>query len=107
MPEPLLEARAVGKLFPVREGLLRQRVVGHVRAVQAVSFALAEGTTLAVVGESGCGKTTLMRLVLRQERPTSGQVYFRGADVHAARPAVRCASIGAPCRQSFRTPGAR
>jgi oligopeptide/dipeptide ABC transporter ATP-binding protein len=82
MAEPLLEARAVGKLFPVREGLLRQRVVGHVRAVQAVSFALAEGSTLAVVGESGCGKTTLMRLVLRQERPTSGQVFFRGADVH-------------------------
>jgi oligopeptide/dipeptide ABC transporter ATP-binding protein len=82
MAEPLLEARAVGKLFPVGEGLLRQRVVGHVRAVQGVSFALAEGTTLAVVGESGCGKTTLMRLVLRQERPTSGQVFFLGADVH-------------------------
>ena len=81
MAEPLLEARAVVKHFPVREGVVQRRLVGLVRAVDGVSFALGEGETLAVGGDSGCGKTTLTRLILRLETPTAGQVLFQGRDV--------------------------
>ena len=72
----LLDVRNVKKYFPIHRGLLR-KVVGHVRAVEDVSFQIHEGETLGLVGESGCGKTTTGRIVLRAYPPTSGQVLFR------------------------------
>jgi oligopeptide/dipeptide ABC transporter ATP-binding protein len=72
---PLLEVRGLRKFFPIHRGWLR-RVVGQVRAVDDVSFAVARGETLALVGESGCGKTTTSRCILRALTPTAGQVLF-------------------------------
>src|SRR6266700_3995444 len=76
----LLEARGLTKLFPVGRGLFG-RGGGAVRAVDGISFAIEPGRTLGVVGESGCGKTTTAKLVLRLEKPTSGQILFEGQDV--------------------------
>lgn len=81
--EPLLDVRGLQKFFPIRAGLLR-RVVGHVRAVDDVSFHVNHGETLALVGESGCGKTTTARCILRALKPTAGEILFhteRGATV--------------------------
>ncbi|MBM3516542.1 MAG: ATP-binding cassette domain-containing protein [Alphaproteobacteria bacterium] len=77
---PLLEVRDLAMHFPVRRGLL-QRTVGHVRAVDGISFALAEGETLGLVGESGCGKSTVGGLILRLLEPTAGSVLVRGRDI--------------------------
>ena len=79
--ENLLEVRDLKKYFPVREGVLG-RVVKHVRAVDRVSFHIAPGETLGLVGESGCGKTTVGRSVLRLIEPTGGQVLFGGIEVN-------------------------
>ncbi|NLG72765.1 MAG: dipeptide ABC transporter ATP-binding protein [Chloroflexi bacterium] len=76
---PLLEVRNLKKYFPIYKGLMR-RVVNHVRAVDDVSFFVREGETLGLVGESGCGKTTVSRCILRAHPPTSGQILFREAD---------------------------
>lgn len=76
----LLEVENLRKTFPVKRGLLA-RTVGQVRAVDGVSFTLEQGETLALVGESGCGKTTTGRLVLGLEEPTEGVVRFRGTDL--------------------------
>jgi peptide/nickel transport system ATP-binding protein len=73
---PLLEVRGLRKFYPIQKGFLR-RVVGHVRAVDDVSFHVDEGETLSLVGESGCGKTTTARCILRAVTPTAGQVRFR------------------------------
>jgi peptide/nickel transport system ATP-binding protein len=76
----LLDIRHLAKYFPVRRGLL-QRVIGNVRAVDDVNFFIYEGETLGLVGESGCGKTTTGRCVLRAIEPTAGQILFmRSAD---------------------------
>ncbi len=75
---PLLELREVKKHYPVRGGLLGTRTVGAVRAVDGVSFRIGAAETLSIVGESGCGKTTTARLVLRLETPTAGTVAFQG-----------------------------
>jgi oligopeptide transport system ATP-binding protein len=81
---PLLQVRDLHTHFPIRAGLL-QRTVGHVRAVDGVSFEIATGETLGLVGESGCGKTTVGRSILKLIPPTSGRVAFDGRDVLAAR----------------------
>ena len=80
MAEPLLEVEGLHKHFPIRKGLFG-RVAGHVRAVDGVSFTLAEGETLGLVGESGCGKTTTGRCILRLSEPTRGKVRFAGREV--------------------------
>ncbi len=72
----LLEVKHLKKYFPIRKGLLR-KVVGQVRAVDDVSFYINEGETLGLVGESGCGKTTTARCILRALDPTDGQILFR------------------------------
>jgi peptide/nickel transport system ATP-binding protein len=74
--ELLLDVRDIRKYFPVKRGLLR-RTIGHVKAVDGVSFTINEGETLGLVGESGCGKTTTGRMVLRASTPTSGEIWFR------------------------------
>jgi len=74
---PLLSVTGLVKHFPVRNGLLR-RIAGHVRAVDGVSFEIAEGETLGLVGESGCGKSTAGRAVLRLIEPTAGEIRLRG-----------------------------
>jgi peptide/nickel transport system ATP-binding protein len=76
---PLLDVRGLRKYFPVAKGFLR-RVTGQVRAVDDVSFTVNEGETLGLVGESGCGKTTVSRCILRAIDPTGGQVLYRTRD---------------------------
>ena len=74
--QPLLEVKQLKKYFPIKKGFLR-KTVGQVRAVDNVSFVLKEGETLGLVGESGCGKTTTSRCILRAMDPTSGQILYR------------------------------
>jgi oligopeptide/dipeptide ABC transporter ATP-binding protein len=76
----LLEVRNLKKYFPVKKGIL-SRAVGEVKAVDGVSFALERGETLGLVGESGCGKTTVGRSILRLVEPTSGEVIFNGQNM--------------------------
>ncbi len=80
MERKLLEVENLKKYYPVSAGLLA-RHVADVKAVDGVSFAIAEGETLGLVGESGCGKSSLGRALLRLEEPTSGQVFYRGRDI--------------------------
>jgi len=81
---PVLEVRELSVHFPVRKGVLR-RTVGHVRAVDGVSLALAPGRTLALVGESGCGKTTVGKAVLKLIEPTAGELFLDGENISAHR----------------------
>jgi len=83
--EILVEVNNLVKYFPVRAGLL-QRVVNHVKAVDDVSFVVRKGETLGMVGESGCGKTTVGRTMLRLVEPTSGSVKFGNQDVFSLKP---------------------
>ena len=78
--QPVLEIRNLKKHFPVRKGVLR-RTVGQVYAVDGISFAIGVGETLGLVGESGCGKTTAGRAVLRLIEPTSGSIEVGGTDI--------------------------
>ena len=78
--EPLLQVEGLTKHFPIKKGLL-QRTVGQVRAVDGITFDIARGETLALVGESGCGKTTTVRVVLHLIDPTAGTVRFDGRDL--------------------------
>ncbi len=75
----ILEVESLKKWFPIKRGLL-QRVVGQVRAVDDVTFSIAKGETLSLVGESGCGKTTTSRCILRALTPTAGAIRFRAED---------------------------
>jgi peptide/nickel transport system ATP-binding protein len=77
---PLLEVEDLAVHFPVRKGIL-QRITGHVKAVDGIRFAIPRGRTLGLVGESGCGKTTTGRAILRLVRPTAGRVRFEGQDL--------------------------
>lgn len=80
----LLEVRNLKKYFPVTEGIF-SRVVNYVRAVDDISFYIKVGETLGLVGESGCGKTTASRVILRLLEPSGGSVFFEGEDVFALR----------------------
>jgi oligopeptide/dipeptide ABC transporter ATP-binding protein len=83
MGAPLIDVRNLKKYFPVKKGVF-SRVVAHVRAVDDITFSIAPGETLGLVGESGCGKTTAGRSLLRLIEPTSGQVLYSGNDLLAA-----------------------
>jgi peptide/nickel transport system ATP-binding protein/oligopeptide transport system ATP-binding protein len=83
--EALLEVRDLVKHFPLTRGIVFQRQVGAVRAVDGISLAVRPGETLGIVGETGSGKTTIARLMLRLLRPTSGTVRFEGEDITHAR----------------------
>jgi oligopeptide/dipeptide ABC transporter ATP-binding protein len=79
--EPLVEVRNLVKHFPISRGVLIQRQVGAVQAVDGVSFDVRRGETLGIVGETGCGKSTTARLIMRLLDPTSGEVRFDGQDI--------------------------
>ncbi|HEU5156671.1 MAG TPA: dipeptide ABC transporter ATP-binding protein [Streptosporangiaceae bacterium] len=83
--EPILEVRNLVKHFPLTRGIVVKQRIGAVKAVDGVSFELAKGATLGLVGESGCGKTTLAKLLMAVERPTSGTVLFEGRDIFGLR----------------------
>mgnify|MGYP000268235921 FL=1 len=78
---PLLELQGVKKYFPVTKGLIMMKTVGHVQAVDGISFTIKQGETLGLVGESGCGKTTTSKMILRLEVPTEGRVLVEGKDI--------------------------
>ena len=78
---PLLEVKGLRMHFPVTEGILVRRAVGEVKAVDGVDFTVRRGETLGLVGESGCGKTTTGRCILRLERPTDGKIIYDGKDI--------------------------
>jgi oligopeptide/dipeptide ABC transporter ATP-binding protein len=85
MADPLLEVRGLEKHFPIRRGVIVSRTVGSVKAVDGVSFTVDRGETFALVGESGCGKTTTARVILRLEPPTGGTVRMAGQDIGGLR----------------------
>lgn len=81
--DTLIEVENLKVHFPVRKGAIFEKTVGHVKAVDEISFEIRRGETLGLVGESGCGKTTIGRCLLRLETPTDGQIRFEGQDIAA------------------------
>ena len=80
--DTVLEVIDLKQYFPIKAGLM-QRVVGHVKAVDGISFTIKRGKTMGLVGESGCGKTTVGKTILRLNEKTSGEVHFFGFDIYA------------------------
>jgi oligopeptide transport system ATP-binding protein len=78
---PLLQVRGLKMHFPVTEGMIARRHIGDVKAVDGVDFTMHRGETLGLVGESGCGKTTMGRCILRLEKPTEGEILYDGVDI--------------------------
>ena len=85
MTNELIRVDNLKKYFPVTKGLIMMKTIGHVQAVDGVSFSINEGETMGLVGESGCGKTTTAKLILRLERPTEGQIFLDGKDIQGFR----------------------
>ena len=82
----LIEVTDLQMHFPLRQGIILQKQVGAVRAVDGISFDVYEGETLGLVGESGCGKSTTARLVTRLLEPTAGEIIYKGNDIaHSSR----------------------
>ena len=101
--QPLLEVRDLNTHFPVKRGFL-QRTVDHVRAVDGVNFSLQPGETLGLVGESGCGKTTVGRTILRLVEATSGQAFFEGNSIFD-QPAAEMRRLRQEMQIIFQDPG--
>jgi oligopeptide transport system ATP-binding protein len=78
---PLLDVRGLRMHFPITEGVMTRRKVGEVKAVDGVDFTISRGETMGLVGESGCGKTTTGRCILRLEQPTAGEILYDGVDI--------------------------
>lgn len=76
----ILEVQNLKKHFPIKSGIF-QRTVGHVKAVDGLTFGVKKGETLGIVGESGCGKSTAGRTIIRLERPTEGKIFYKGKDI--------------------------
>ena len=106
MSDTLLEIRDLKKHFPVMKGIIFQKPIGWVKAVDGVSYTIETGETLGLVGESGCGKTTTSKLILMLEQPTSGSILFHGQDIQTLAKAERkpTAGVSRPCS---RIPSAR
>jgi oligopeptide transport system ATP-binding protein len=81
MMEPLIRVEGLTKHFPITKGIIFQKQVGAVQAVDGLSFFIEKGETLGLVGESGCGKSTTGRTLLRLYEPTAGRIYFKGQDI--------------------------
>jgi len=81
--DPILEVRGLVKHFPILQGVVFKKRIGSVRAVDGIDFALHRGETLGLVGESGCGKSTVAKLLLRLDQPTAGSTFFEGEDIYA------------------------
>ncbi|MFD5798610.1 ABC transporter ATP-binding protein [Streptomyces diastatochromogenes] len=81
MAEPILEVVGLVKYYPLMRGILFKKQVGSVKAVDGVDFTLAKGETLGIVGESGCGKSTVAKMLCSLERPTAGSIRFKGEDI--------------------------
>ena len=79
--QPLLEVKGLRMHFPITEGIVTQRLAGEVKAVDGIDFNVRRGETLGLVGESGCGKTTTGRCILRLEKPTAGEIIYDGQDI--------------------------
>ncbi|MFB4194977.1 ABC transporter ATP-binding protein [Streptomyces carpaticus] len=79
--EPILEVRNLVKHFPLTQGILFKKQIGAVKAVDDISFSLYRGETLGIVGESGCGKSTVAKLLMNLETPTSGEIFYKGEDI--------------------------
>ena len=79
--QTLLDIRDLKMYFPLTQGIIMQRVVGYVRAVDGISFSIERGQTLGLVGESGSGKTTIGRTIIRLYKPTEGSIFFDGQDL--------------------------
>ncbi|MFD9037289.1 ABC transporter ATP-binding protein [Streptomyces bottropensis] len=79
--EPILEVSGLVKHYPLTEGILFKKQVGAVKAVDGVDFALGAGETLGIVGESGCGKSTVAKMLVNLERPTAGSIRYKGEDI--------------------------
>ncbi|HEX5317851.1 MAG TPA: ABC transporter ATP-binding protein [Stellaceae bacterium] len=78
---PLLEVRGLRMHFPITEGMIARRQLGEVKAVDGVDLKIEKGETVGLVGESGCGKTTMGRCILRLETPTAGEIRYKGVDI--------------------------
>lgn len=78
--QPILKVVNLKKYYPIKSGII-QHTVGYVKAVDGISFEIKKGTTMGLVGESGCGKSTVGRTILRLLDKTSGKVYFKGTEV--------------------------
>ena len=83
--EPLLRVEGLVKHFPLTQGIVFQKTIGQVRAVDGVNFTLNSGETLGLVGESGCGKSTVSKLLMQLEKPTAGHIFYKGIDVTTLR----------------------
>ena len=94
----LLRVDHLVKHFPITKGILVQKQVGAVRAVDDISFDIRRGETLGLVGESGCGKSTTGRTILQLYRPTSGHVYYEGIDLTTLKGDRLCGRCGPRCR---------
>ncbi|WP_406725661.1 dipeptide ABC transporter ATP-binding protein [Streptomyces sp. GD-15H] len=81
MAEPILEVSGLVKHYPLTRGIVIRKQVGAVKAVDGVDFALGRGETLGIVGESGCGKSTVAKMLVHLERPTAGEIFYKGQDI--------------------------
>ncbi|MED7821062.1 ATP-binding cassette domain-containing protein, partial [Streptomyces chiangmaiensis] len=79
--EPILQVRNLVKHFPLTQGILFRKQVGAVKAVDGVSFDLHQGETLGIVGESGCGKSTVAKVLMHLEQATAGEIFYKGQDI--------------------------